>query len=483
MTHTTSCNRHDVSADLRGDAVAARGQYIARPWLLRMLGLSVLWCCASHSAYAQESADPDDATDTPISETIAVASAPGDAEIRDRLQSIMDATNWFEGVDVRVESGVVYLSGIAGEEQHKAWATELVRNTSGTVAVINNLRIARASPWDLAPTLEKIREMAAGAFRALPLILIGVLLLIANWFIASAVLKAGKRVLERRLPSQLLRDVIARAIATLVFVLGLYVVLRISELTGLAVTIIGGTGLLGLAIGFAFRDIAENFLASILISVQRPFAMGDLIEVDGHTGYVQRVNTRATLIMTRDGNHVQIPNAIVYKQTIMNFTANPSSRETFVVGIGYDDSIAEAQTTALEVMRAHPAILDDPEPLVLVEALAASTVNLRLYFWIDVATYSQQKVRSAIIRLTKSALENAGISMPDEAREVVFPHGVPVTVSDAEAAAHAPEAAGQAAQDDTDTAHEAEGDLQSEESEVERQARQARLPEGGANLL
>jgi small conductance mechanosensitive channel len=281
----------------------------------------------------------------------------------------------------------------------------------------------------------------------------------------------------------LLRDVLSRAIAALVFVLGLYVVLRISGLTGLAVTIIGGTGLLGLAIGFAFRDIAENFLASVLISIQRPFAMGDLIEVDGQTGYVQRVNTRATLIMTRDGNHVQVPNAIVYKNTITNFTANPRGRADFAVGIGYDDTISEAQDIALTVLREHPAVLDDPEPLVLVEALGAATINLRVNFWIDIEKYNHLKVRSAVIRLTKIAFDKAGISMPDEAREVVFPSGVPVTIEKMDEPSATRRKQDTKVDEDDAPVHQAEGGLTNDDEELEKQARDARLPEGGENLL
>ena len=284
--------------------------------------IPLVWLAWASAAPAQETPQTESASvdESPVSESIDVREAPDDDEIQARLQSILDATTWFEFVDVQVESGVVYLTGTATAEEHRNWATELVRNTEGAVAVVNRLTIAETSPWDLSPTFEQIRLLAAGAFRALPLVLIGAILLVVTWLASRFTLRAAKFALRRQVPSALLRDVTARALSVLVFVLGVYIVLRISGLTGLAVTIIGGTGLLGLAIGFAFRDIAENFLASILISIQKPFRMGDLIELDGHVGYVQRVNTRATLIMTRDGNHVQIPNSIAYKQTIMNYT-------------------------------------------------------------------------------------------------------------------------------------------------------------------
>lgn len=447
----------------------------------------LLTCClaAMPLAFGQEVSEeePDEAESAPLADAIAIRGVAGDDDIAGRLQGILDATGWFESVGVRVDNGVVFLSGTATDETQKTWAGDLARKTEGVVAVVNNVELAEQSPWDIGPTLDQITELAAAAYRKLPLFLIGVLLLAATWAVSAFSLRTAYGILGRRVQSTLLRDVLSRAIAALVFVFGLYVVLRISGLTGLAVTIVGGTGLLGLAIGFAFRDIAENFLASILISIQRPFAMGDLIEVDGQTGFVQRVNTRATLIMTRDGNHVQVPNAIVYKNTITNFTANPRGREDFIVGIGYDDSIAGAQDTALAVLREHPAVLDDPEPLVLVEALAAATVNLRVTFWIDIEKYSHLKVRSAVVRLTKAAFDKAGISMPDEAREVVFPAGVPVTIQEPGATLPGPEHESRSRKQDDVEAHRAEGGLTNDDEELERQARDARLPEGGKNLL
>ena len=157
-----------------------------------------------------------------------------------------------------------------------------------------------------------------------------------------------------------------------VFLIGLYLVLHIFGLTRLAVTVIGGTGLLGLILGIAFRDITENFLASIFLSVQPPFRTGDLVNINGETGYVQSLTTlRVTVVMTLEGNHVQIPNSTVYKSTIRNFSSNPNRRESFAVGIGYQDDIAAAQALALKVLNSHPAVLKDPEPWVLVDNLGS----------------------------------------------------------------------------------------------------------------
>ena len=141
---------------------------------------------------------------------------------------------------------------------------------------------------------------------------------------------------------------------------------------------------------------------------------------------MRNLNTRSTWLFTLDGNHVQIPNATLYKSVITNYSTNPSRRSDFTLGIGYDDSTSAAQSIISEILAAHPAVKDEPMPLVLIDQLASSTVNLRVYFWFDSSTYSPIKLRSALMRQTKDALLNAGISMPDEAREVIFPKGLPI---------------------------------------------------------
>ncbi|MEQ9409824.1 MAG: mechanosensitive ion channel family protein [Fuerstiella sp.] len=311
--------------------------------------------------------------------------------------------------------------------------------------------------------------------------------MILTWFASSAMQKLGDYTFLRRIQTKLLREVARKAVVIPVFLLGLFLVLRVTGLTQLAFTVLGGTGLFGLVVGIAFRDIAENFLSSILLSMQNPFRYGDLIKVDGNLGFVQRVNTRGTLLMTLEGNHVQIPNSTIYKGTIINFTSNPNRRFSFVIGIGYDTAPTEAQESAMQVLHDHPAILKEPEPQVLVEALGASTVNLTLYAWVDASTHSWMKVRSSVIRLVLKAFETAGYSMPDDQREIVFPSDVPVRMLDASDTASFPqqtEPRPEATSCSEAVSNTAEGDFRSEAHELQEQARQSRAPdEGEADLL
>ena len=347
-----------------------------------------------------------------------------DADIGSRLKKILVATKWFIDPQVRVEEGVVFLTGEAKTPEDREWASKLAGNTQDVVAVANRMTVTKPSPWDFSPAWLEIDKLRRNTIQTLPVLLIAVGLLLVFWVAAKLVAKLSRRIASHRTTNFLLQEVVAKAASIPVFLLGIYLALRISGLTRLAATVLGGTGLLGIVLGIAFRDIAENFLASILLSVQRPFRTGDLIVVEGRKGFVQSVTTRGTTIMTLDGDHVQIPNSTIYKSVIENITANPNQRQTFVVGVDYEDSLEEAQAVILDVLKQHTAVLAKPESLVLVDALAASTVNLRVYFWISIAKHDGLKVRSSLIRLAKNALVEKGFTLPDEARSD-FPEGSP----------------------------------------------------------
>lgn len=433
--------------------------------------------------------EPPPASGNAGSDRLAGSTVPIDATVPDhalanRLSAILTATGWFEAVQVNVEQGVVSIDGVSDTAEHRSWATEVAEKMQGSIAVVNRLELSA----DFATTLDRaaveIERLSRRVGQTLPLVVLAIAILAATWGAAAMVAAAARRLLERRIPSPLLRNVVVRAISIPILLLGIYFVLQVAGLTRLAVTVLGGTGLAGIIVGFAFRDIAENFLASLLLSVRNPFSMGDLIEVAGETGIVQNLNTRSTVLLTLDGNHVQIPNATVFKSTIRNYSSTPTRRAQYTVGIGYDSSVAQAQSLISEILRQHPAVLDQPAPLVLVDELGAATVNLRVSYWFNSQTYSPAKTNSALLRLTKNALLDAGIELPDPAREVVFPKGVPV-VHMAEAPQlpqiqNLPDES--AAVNETSDATAGEGELTNETDQVRGHSQGAVL-EASENLL
>lgn len=183
----------------------------------------------------------------------------------------------------------------------------------------------------------------------------------------------------------------------------------------------------------------------------------------------------------------KIPNSTVYKSSIINFTSNPNQRARFIIGIGYDDKITAAQEIGARILEEHPAVLKEPEFWILVDELAATTINLQFYFWVDRSKHELLKVKSSVLRQVKAAYQKEGISMPGEAREIVFPKGVPVQYSDGEPSAlpkrESKKSTSSPPPDDSKTITEAEGQLQNNDEEIQEQARRSRSPEEGEDLL
>lgn len=423
---------------------------------------------------------------------VAVDFVTDDGSIERRLRQILETTGRFDGVNLEVKHGVAMLTGELADDAERVWVVDLVKNTEGVVAVSSGLTLTATPVWDLRPAYEELSTLWRRFVASLPRLLAGLLVLVVVVLSSNRIARLISRPLAKDTQSELLRTIIGKSIAFCVWMIGLFLFFRVAGLSQLAITIVGGTGVLGIVLGFAFRDIAENFLASVLISVQRPFRYGDTIEVGGYLGVVQRVTPRGTILMDFEGNFIQIANAQVYKSTIKNFTANPNVRQDFAVGIGYDASITRAQEIAMKILDEHSAVLADPRPMVLVQEFAPATINLRVYFWVNGQLHSKAKVRSAVMRMVLRALEAGGVSMPDEAREVLFPQALPVqmlgetqpmipaqiAVVEAESA---PE--GQHAADRHDESTSAEAGLESEVADLNEQARQSRPPEEGGDVM
>lgn len=478
--------RHRLANDRVGRVIGVLTLTPYDFWRLTALLLILLAVCAT-SASAQSPAPgalPGEQGDNAVSKPVEVEPTADDPAIADRIERILRSTNWFSNPKVSVRDGVVFIDGKTQTQEHRRWAGMLAQNTQGTVAVVNRIAVEADVSSTFGRAGDEFVKLYRQALQAWPWTLLALVIIFVTWLVARVVAIIVRRLVVRRVSSSLLGAVIVQAFSIPVFLLGIYFVLQVAGLTRLAITVLGGTGLLGIIVGFAFRDIAENFLASILLSVRNPFSTGDLIEVDGNTGIVQNLNVRSTVLLTLDGNYVQIPNAIVFKSTITNYSATQSRRATFAVGIGYNSPTTKAQALIANVLAQHPAVLNTPEPLVLVEELGAATVNLRVFYWFASATYSPAKINSALLRLTKDALLSGGIELPDPAREVVFPRGIPIVHHDDDLAKVAPPGAVREAAVDEERSPCAvgEGELRNEAREVSEQS-EGKAPEAEENLL
>jgi len=427
-----------------------------------------------------QTTDPDEIT---APERVDIEPVADDSEIQDRLARILNSIDWFEDPQVEVSDGVVFLNGSTQTADHKRWAGDLARNTQDVTAVVNRMEVLDPDIWDYEPAFTGIQELWQNILSAVPFLIFGIAVMIIFWLISVLVAKVARAYLANRKMNDLLQTIVARGIAIVVFLVGIYIVFYVADLTRVALTILGGTGLLGIVLGIAFRDITENFLASIFLSLQNPFHAGDLVEINDTMGFIHRLTIRATVIMTLDGNHLQIPNASVYKSSILNYTSNPNHRIHFVIGIGYDASITFAQEVASKILKGHPAVLKEPEPWILVDDLASSTVNLKFYVWLDGSKHNFLKVRSSVLRQIKRAYQTEGISMPDAARERIFLDGVSMQPHKETASFDRKKPVSAPASEDSKVVTKTEGQLESNDEDILKQARMSRSPEEGDDLL
>lgn len=232
---------------------------------------------------------------------------------------------------------------------------------------------------------KNIHGMIEGAIAQLPNLVVALVVFIIFCTAAGIIKSLVKRLSRKyqRLHSvHNLGLVLGRLSQGAVILLGLFVALSIVIPSFRAGQLIQLLGISGVAIGFAFRDILQNFLAGILILLTEPFRIGDQIVVNNFEGTIEDIQTRATTIKTYDGRRIVIPNSELFTQSVTVNTAFDYRRLQYDIGIGYGDDIDRAKQLILEAMYSVDRVLPEPPPDVLVVALANSTVNIRARWWV-----------------------------------------------------------------------------------------------------
>jgi small conductance mechanosensitive channel len=348
-----------------------------------------------------------------------VAALAGTAanELEDRLRATFERIEAFSNVSVEAADGVVRLEGTVPELADAARAGELAGRFEGVLYVDNRIRAARDVPSRLAPAMENLREYWQGFLASLPTLAIALLVVLAFGLAARAV-GAWEKPLHRLGLSPLAGGLLRRLIATGVFLVGVVLAFDILGVTALVGAVLGTAGIVGIVLGFAFQKTIESYLAGVLLSARRLFQVSDLIQVGEHQGKVIRLTASDLVLMTLDGNHLRLPNAMVFQSPVTNFTRNPFRRFTFTAGVDNAVDLADAARIGRETLTALNGVVDDPKPAVRVEALGDSTVLLRFHGWVDQRASDFVKVRSEAIRLVKKAYDEAGIEMPEPIQRV-----------------------------------------------------------------
>ncbi|MEB2778869.1 mechanosensitive ion channel family protein [Algoriphagus sp. C2-6-M1] len=223
------------------------------------------------------------------------------------------------------------------------------------------------------------------------------------------------RRLIKRMDDDLLANFLAGIFGSIVILIGLLVVFRIIGLTGVISGMLAGAGISAFIIGFALKDIGENFLAGIILAFKRPFRVGDIVDINGMRGQVLMLNLRDTQIKTADGKDVFIPNGIILKNPLVNFTIDGFLRYDFIVGLDYGSDYQAAIEVIKSIIVQVPGVLDSAKlPEVWVTEMAESTLNIQVSFWVNTfeREISDAVVKSSAILMVLTALEKGGFNMP-----------------------------------------------------------------------
>jgi small-conductance mechanosensitive channel len=178
-------------------------------------------------------------------------------------------------------------------------------------------------------------------------------------------------------------------------------------------------------LGFALQDVAKNFIAGLLILLQRPFEIGDVVNVSGFTGTVLDISLRTTDIRTADGLFVTIPNGDVFVSSITNYTRAPKRRIEIQAGVSYDAQPEKVKQIALEAVQEVTGLLDPPAPQVVYSNLGDSAVEISVYYWVDMLKVDFMEARDEGVRAIKAAFEQQGIDMPYPTMAVLLPKDGP----------------------------------------------------------
>lgn len=247
----------------------------------------------------------------------------------------------------------------------------------------------------------------------LPNLLIATLILVATFGAARLVRRVIMRVLPRVSPSSTLNNLVETTAYVGVLVLGMFFTLEVLSLDKTVTSLLAGVGIVGLALGFAFQDIAANFISGIIIAVQRPFVVGDVIKTESFFGTIESINLRTLDLRQPTGELVRVPNRKVFESAVTNFTVTTQRRVDVDCGVAYDADLEQVQAVVLAAMQGFPELLTDRPMEVMFTGFADSSITFTLRFWIPYARQVDYVgAKSEAIMRIKRAFDAAGIVIP-----------------------------------------------------------------------
>jgi small conductance mechanosensitive channel len=281
----------------------------------------------------------------------------------------------------------------------------------------------------LNSVVDKLEGWIDGAVLLLPNFVVAILIVVVAAFVARLVRTGVRKLLEhatRQSPAaRNVVDLLGTVAYVVVLAVGTFIALSVLGADSFVTTLLAGAGVVGLALGFAFQDIASNFIAGVLMAVRNPFTVGQIIETNGHMGTVRELTLRSTIVETFQGQHVIIPNAKVFQEPIINYSAKRQRRVDLACGVGYGDDLAKAERVAVDAIEGLEMRSASRPVQLYYNEFGDSSINFQLRFWVD---FSKQTdflgAQSEAIKALKTAFDREGVTIPFPIRTLDFdPNG------------------------------------------------------------
>ncbi len=334
------------------------------------------------------------------------------AQIEQAAEEVLTGIEGLEDAEVRVSGGVLTISGTADDSSVIEDAEQAVIAATGAERVNNEIELSLDLQDRTRGAANRVSERVEDWIAYLPVIPVALVLLL---FFALLAWLLGKL----RWPythftrNPFLQDIIRKVTQSAVLLVGVLLALEILDAMALVGGVLGAAGVAGIAIGFAFKDLIENYIASVLLSLRQPFRPKDHVVIDGYEGLVTAMNSRSTVLTTFDGNVVRIPNAVVFKTTLINYTSDRRRRFKFSAGVGYDVNLPQAIEIGVETLLGTQGVMSEPKPQAVVSKLGDSSITVDLYAWVDQDESDFFKVRSNAMQNVKAQFDKFNIDMPE----------------------------------------------------------------------
>lgn len=276
---------------------------------------------------------------------------------------------------------------------------------------------------------DKLEAWGTGLVEMLPNMVVAMLVMVATIILARLVASLVRRGGRRASMNAQVVSLLTVMSRLGVLALGTFVALGILQLEKTVTSLLAGVGVVGLALGFAFQDIAQNLMSGVIMAVREPFKLGDLVETHGSMGFVERLTLRATVIRNFSGQLVIIPNKDVLQSPIVNYTQTGRRRVEVEVGVHYDDDLEAAAEAAREALSGLPDCEDPDDVQVIYTGFGDSTIDMSARFWIDLGRDDADFLgaRSRAVVAIRKAFAEAGITIPFPIRTLEFaPEGAAV---------------------------------------------------------